>query len=202
MNFSTSNKILGAIVLSGLATYLLISNNTHEVATKTIQSKNTPKDTLKQDNEVQILYLDTPKEEKKAPVVVQKAQKSVEEFYDEPQKISTYIKEKKLKQIIPSSPSQRFAVYADITQEEAEQKRDKTLPPPAPAVVQTTFASGIQYNGIISGDVLRSAGEIDIVDTNPDGTLRELTQFKQPQQNQEVSSQEESVIIAPPSIGQ
>jgi len=117
--------------------------------------------------------------------------------------IESYIKSKSLKNITstkvqldnPSYTSPRFSVYSNITTTKAKQKRDNSLPPSAPVIVQGTFYSGTPYTVIIDGDLQREATDIVISNNLPDGSIEEIVNISHP-----ITPDEEQVISFPPAI--
>ena len=210
MEFDTNKKILSAIIVGGVVAYFFISQEsvTPEAATTNNQTNKT---VAKKEKGVEILYL---KSDKKASVKSEPVKQiknsshtvSIDEIYNNEEKIQHYIQEKGLVNITKQKegqPAPRFQIYSDISKEEATRQRDKTLPPSAPAIITYTFHSGTQATSIIDSNVYNSSSELVGADTNPDGSVNEIVKIPTKQSlDTTVETQQEVKVVTPPQIGQ
>jgi hypothetical protein len=215
------NIIFGAIILSG-GLYFFISDNTVSDTIKNDQQLS-KKDTIESKKQIKILYIDENSndlpqvakttEQKK---YIQNKKEIVYQDNFEPEEIVDYIKQKGLIKHISKNRKKDdydmpppFSIYSDISEKDAKIKYDKQqLPPPAPAIVNSTTSDGTVYTVVIPPYINAMSKEIIVSSNDTEGDPETLSVIRTPTQNSESETndndneQTKIVFTSPPSIGQ
>ena len=222
------NIIFGGIIVAvGIAFYTI--NSSEEVEKKIVIEKEIVHKEIEPEKKksIEILYLD---EEKKVTLSNEKGKtksnekhnenynknlntnKNIEELDSE--EIVKYIEKHNLVDVTPHKTNQtheippRFSVYADISEEDAKEQYDNSLPPPAPSIATGTVANGSTYTKIVSGYVKAAAKTLIVTENDTNGEPISVSDLKiddTVSQNETKDENEENnkvVFTGPPSIGQ
>jgi hypothetical protein len=216
--------ILIIFMLSG---FLYIYNNQHKDI-RYNNDKDKTKEVIKLNNtKIKIIYLDDTKNNSKNTKentnYKEKEEISIKNISTFTEKeVVKFIQNNNLIDVTPKSTSsndenipKRFSVYSNINIDEAKAKYGNTLPPPAPAIISGIIESdGSSYTVVIDGYINAVADTKIITSNDPDGeplaamdisnTVNEDdTQTEETtQENSSNENQSESIMLAPPSIGQ
>lgn len=214
MLFDTNKKVAVLFIVAGvIVSYTLLREDNSKKMDA--PKKEAQKSEVKKDKDISILYIDkgnensnkntqTAPQAQEQKVIVREEVDELATFYDDSERVKQYIKEKHLVNLAENSSIEqeqtksRYSVYADISQKDASQNRDKTLPPMAPTIINGVFPSGSSYTVVVDSSVKQQARKIIVTDNNPDGTIQEAVQIPQTTS----SDTQEITLTAPPSIGQ
>jgi len=210
------NKIL--LALSGIVFLVLITTFFSNDSQTKIKKNNTKiiKPAAVQNNDIEILYLDNNKNDKKKKNAKHTKihKKEIKEIENEKnleknieslqyEEIKQYIEKKDLQDISPSenlsSENIQFKVYANVNAEEAKRNKDNSLPPLAPVIYTVTFPSGTTTTVVVDGDINNQTRELIVVNNDEDGNSIEAQQIKQSDELEEKNTN--IIFSAPPSIG-
>jgi len=209
-------KTIIALALAGTGIFLYL--NTEDEKVEITQEKTKPlvqPSKVKESKKIEILYLEDEKtsEVKRTPKVKQTKEEE-KDYEEESHKTLNYIKKNHLVNTNPKQTTQEelpipeYSVYADITKEEAKAQYDKSLPPPAPAIVNGKTSDGSVYTVVIDGYINSVAKTKVVTKNSPDGEPIAMDSISSPKDMKEedvdeVSQDEDEKveIIAPPSIG-
>jgi hypothetical protein len=213
------NIIYGFIAL--LIIVAVINNNSNEEIVIKKDNEVVEENIVKEENKakktIEILYLDDEKKvdkqkkdtSKVEKISIVKKDKNIEEVDIEnldSDDIKVYLEKNEMKMITPplnnNQEALEYSVYANISEEEANKRMDKNLPPMAPTFVKFELPSGEEGNIIIPTSVYNQANSIFVTNNDPEGNPLQGVMISKETNQEEENDNQENIIITPPSIGQ
>lgn len=210
--------IAGLVFILAVFSFLYMDNGDEKEIQSTKKEMVEPKKLVQEDVEkkknIEILYLDEEKSEKKELVKedkqkTQNNEKKQETYTKQDNiQIENYIVENQLKQINKKEDSdqvQKFGIYSDVSQEEADaMSNNAMLPPMAPTIISGTFDSGETYSVVVPTNIKTKANEIVITNNDEEGNIKEHVTLK-PQEldnsDKEDKKSKTTTLETPPQVG-